>query len=119
MGLFNATSGMLDVIFYQDGKFVDLRTVDKVTADFLKIALDYELSTGGFDEMTTITTVSIDKRFGSLDFDADNNGNLDRFLDFWVFPCSRKLTGGWTVILSMTKKTVYDNNGSVVASESW
>jgi len=119
MGLFNATSAMLDAVFYNNGAFVDLRSVDKSTAQFLKTALDYELQTGGFDAMTVITNVSIEKRFGSVDFDADNDDNLTRFLDFWVFPCSRKLVENWTVVLSMIKKTVYDNDGNVVADESW
>ena len=119
MGLFNGTSAMLDAVFYNNGVFVDLRSVDKSTAQFLKTALDYELKTGCFDAMTIIAHVSIENRFGSVDFDADNNDDLRRFLDFWVFPCSRKLTDGWTVVLSMTKKTVYDNAGNVVADESW
>jgi hypothetical protein len=119
MGLFNGTSAMLDAVFYNNGAFVDLRSVDKATAQFLKSSLDYELRTGGFDGMTIIAHVSIEKRFGSVDFDADNDDDLRRFLDFWVFPCSRKLVENWTVVLSMTKKTVYDNAGNLVAAESW
>jgi len=119
MGLFNATSATLDAVFYKNGVFVDLRSVDKSTAQFLKTALDYELQTGGFDAMTVITNVSIENRFGSVDFDADNNDDLTRFLDFWVFPCSRKLTDGWTVVLSMVDKTVYDKDGNVVSSAIW
>lgn len=119
MGLFNATSATLDAVFYNNGAFVDLRSVDKSTAQFLKTALDYEIKTGGFDAMTVITNVSIEKRFGSVDFDADNNDDLTRFLDFWVFPCSRKLTDGWTVVLSMVDKTVYDKDGNVVSSAIW
>jgi hypothetical protein len=119
MGLFDATSATLDAVFYNNGVFVDLRSADKTTAQFLKTALDYELKTGGFDAMTVVTNVSIEKRFGSVDFDADNDDDLRRFLDFWVFPCSRKLVENWTVVLSMTKKTVYDNDGNVVTSDSW
>jgi hypothetical protein len=119
MVLFNATSAMLDAVFYNNGIFVDLRSVDKATAQFLKTALNYEIQTGEFDGMTIVSNVSIENRFGSVDFDADNNDHLRRFLDFWVFPCSRKLVEHWTVVLSMTKKTVYDNDGNVVADESW
>jgi len=119
MGLFNATSATFDAVFYNNGTFVDLRNVDNETAQFLNTALVYELNTGKFDTMTIITSVSIDKRFGSVDFDADNDDGLHRFLDFWVFPCSRKLKYGWTVVLSMTKKKVYDNDGNLVADESW
>lgn len=119
MPLFNATSAAFDALFYCDGVFVDMRRQDKVTADFLKTALDYELKTGNFNAMSIMTNVSIQNRFGSVDFDSDNNDDLLRFLDFWVFPWSRKLVDKWTVVLSMTKKTVYDNAGNVVAKESW
>lgn len=119
MTLFNATSCTFDAVFYNYGTHVDMRTEDKSTATFLKTALEHELKTGEFEHMSKNVEVTIKNRFGYLAFDSDNDDDLNRFLDYWVFPYSRKLTEGWTVILSMTKKTVYDNNGQVIESESW
>ena len=119
MTLFHATSCTFDAVFYECGIHTDMRTVDKSTATFLKTALEYELKTGEFEHMSKNVEVTIKNRFGYVAFDSDNDDQLSRFLDYWVFPYSRKLTDGWTVILSMTKKTVYDNNGQVIESESW
>jgi hypothetical protein len=97
-----------------------MRSVDKCEATFLKTSLDYELKTGEFENMSMTTDVTIKNRFGYLALDSIvNDDDLNRFLDYWVFPYSRKLTEGWTVVLSMIKKTVYDNNGQAIESESW
>ena len=119
MTLTNAASCTFDAVFYEKGVFVDMRTVDMNTATFLKKALDTELENGSFKNMTKYSEVTLTKEFGTFMFDADNDEDVARFLNFWTFPCSRKLTGNWTVILSLTKKTVYDNNGQVIESESW
>lgn len=119
MALPNAMCCKIDLVFYESGVFVDLRSVDMKTARLLKLAVENELKTGEFENMSTRVEVGIKSRFGSLLIDAEKDDDVYRFLDFWTFPYSRRLTDGWTVILSMTKKTVYDDDGQKVDSESW
>ena len=119
MSLYSAVSCELYAKFYQNGRFVDLRTVDKKTAKFLHTMLDYELNTGSFENMTKNTDVSVKNRFGSLKFDADDDEDVERFFNFWITPHSRILVDGWSVILEIYKKTVYDSHGNIVTSQTW
>jgi hypothetical protein len=119
MTLPNAICCKIELIFYESGLFVDLRCVDLKTANLLKLAVENELKSGEFENMSRIVEVGIKRRFGCVLIDAQKDDDMYRFLEFWTFPYSRRLPEGWTVVLNIKTKTVYDDDGKKVDGESW
>ena len=114
-----------DLVFYFTGakddgpRYVDTRTLSSDLLHFLEEAVDKQLKKGLFTEITFVVSLPINKQYGTLLFDSEANNDFDRFLDFWVFPSIKKLNNDWSVIISMTKRTVYDNDGNKVDALSW
>ena len=112
-----------DLVFYftsADGpRYVDTRTLSSDLLHFLEEAVENQLRKGLFTEITFVVSLPINKQYGTLLFDSEANNDFDRFLDFWVFPSIKKLNNDWSVIISMTKRTVYDNDGNKVDALSW
>jgi len=112
-----------DLVFYftsADGpRYVDTRTLSSDLLHFLEEAVENQLRKGLFTEITFSVSLPINKQYGTLLFDSEANNDFDRFLDFWVFPSIKKLNNDWSVIISMTKRTVYDNAGNKVDALSW
>lgn len=113
--LINGTTCEFDLVFYKKNTFVDLRSLRSHATQYLNSAFDKLIVDGSFDTITFNTDMDVTTQFGSMMFDADNDSDdLERFMKFWVFPVCHRLVDDWTVIIKMTSKKVYDNNGKLI-----
>ncbi len=114
MTIYSGATLEYDVLFYKNGVFTDLQYIDKEVTTELKYLMEERLRSGDFDTMTFVVRVSIKNRLGKLFIDAEQGDDLNRFQDTWTFPYMKKLSDVWDVIINMTHRTDYDEDGNEI-----
>lgn len=114
MTIYSGATLEYDVLFYKNGVFTDLQYVDKEVTTELKYLMEERLRSGDFDTMTFVVRVSIKNRLGKLFVDSEQGDDLNRFQDIWTFPYMKKLSDVWDVIINMTHRTDYDEDGNEI-----